>query len=84
MDSIQREIYDYIETTYVKSFKLDASASIKDILNKAKLIRLRQASTNPALLARTLRDSLANNEYTEEYDPNSKFTSQNDEFVEDS
>lgn len=84
MDSIQREIYDFIETTYVKSFKQDGSASIKDILNKAKLIRLRQASTNPALLAKTLKDSLANNEYTGEFDPNSRFTTQNDEFVEDS
>jgi len=84
MESYQREIYDFIETTYIKSFKQESSATIKDILNKAKLIRLRQASTNPALLAKTLKDSLANNEYTGEFDPNSRFTTQNDEFIEDS
>ena len=84
MDHFQREIYDFIETTYVKSFRQNRSATIKDILNRAKLIRLRQAATNPALLSRTLRDSLANNEFSGEVDPNSRFTTQNDEFIEDS
>ncbi|MFZ4680426.1 MAG: DEAD/DEAH box helicase [Flavobacterium sp.] len=84
MDSYQREIYDFIETTYINSFKHNESATIKDILNKAKLIRLRQASTNPSLLSKTLKDSLENNEITGEYDPNAKFTTYNDEFVNDS
>jgi len=84
MEPYQREIYDFIETTYINSFKQNESATVKDILNKAKLIRLRQASTNPALLAKTLHDSLANNEITGEYDPNSRFTTYNDEFINDS
>lgn len=84
MDPYQREIYDFIETTYINSFKHNESATIKDILNKAKLIRLRQASTNPSLLSTTLKDSLENNEITGEYDPNAKFTTYNDEFVNDS
>jgi len=84
MDPYQREIYDFIETTYINSFKHNESATIKDILNKAKLIRLRQASTNPSLLSKTLKNSLENNEISGEYDPNAKFTIYNDEFVNDS
>ena len=84
MESYQREIYDFIETSYINSFKEHESATIKDILNKAKLIRLRQASTNPALLSKTLKDSLESNEISGDYDPNSKFTTYNDEFVNDS
>lgn len=84
MEPYQREIYDFIETSYVNSFKQNESATVKDVLNKAKLIRLRQASTNPGLLAKTLKDSLENNEITGEFDPNAKFTTYNDEFVNDS
>ncbi len=84
MEPYQREIYDFIETSYINSFKQNESATIKDVLNKAKLIRLRQASTNPSLLSKTLKDSLENNEITGEVDPNSKFTTYNDEFVNDS
>ncbi len=84
MEPYQREIYDFIETSYINSFKQNESATIKDILNKAKLIRLRQASTNPSLLAKTLKDSLENNEITGEFDPNARFTTYNDEFVNDS
>jgi len=84
MEPYQREIYDFIETTYINSFNQNPSATVKDILNKAKLIRLRQASTNPALLAKTLKDSLANNDLTDEYDPNSRFTTYNDEYIDDS
>lgn len=84
MDSHQREIYDFIESQYLPYFKENNSATIKDILNRAKLIRLRQASTNPSLLSRTLRDSLENNELTGEFDPNAIFTTDIDEFVNDS
>jgi len=84
MSPYQREIYDFIETTYINSFKNNESATVKDILNRAKLIRLRQASTNPNLLKKTLKDSLANNEITGEYDPNAKFTTYNDEIIDDS
>ena len=84
MDKEQRAIYDYIETEYVKSFKKNDSATVKEILNKAKLIRLRQAASNPSLLAKTLRDSMANNRDGDEFDPNSNFTNLSDEFVDDS
>ena len=84
MELYQREIYDFIETSYINSFRQKESATVKDILNKAKLIRLRQASTNPNLLSITLKDSLANNEITGELDPNSRFTTHSDEFVSDS
>ena len=84
MDSHQREIYNFIESQYLPHFKENNSATVKDILNRAKLIRLRQASTNPSLLSRTLRDSLENNELTGEFDPNAIFTTDTDEFINDS
>ena len=84
MDPYQREIYDFIENQYIENFKENNSGTIKDVLNKAKLIRLRQASTNPALLSKTLKDSLENNFISGEFDPNSIFTTDNDEFVNDS
>lgn len=58
MGEAQREIYDYIENKYVSSFKQNSSATVKDVLNKAKLIRLRQAATNPSLLVRPIVESL--------------------------
>lgn len=84
MDTHQREIYDFIESQYLPHFKENNSATVKDILNRAKLIRLRQASTNPSLLSKTLKDSLENNELTGEFDPNAIFTTDTDEFVNDS
>lgn len=84
MDIHQREIYDFIESQYIPHFQENSSASVKDILNKAKLIRLRQASTNPSLLSKTLKDSLENNELTGEFDPNAIFTTDTDEFINDS
>jgi len=84
MASYQREIYDFIESNYIKSFRTNDSATIKEILNRAKLIRLRQASTNPSLLSKTLKNSLENNENLGEYDPNAQFTNYSDEFVDDS
>ena len=84
MDFRQREIYDFIESQYIEHFKDNGLATVKDILNKAKLIRLRQASTNPSLLSKTLKDSLENNVLTGEFDPNAIFTTDTDEFVNDS
>jgi len=84
MDLHQREIYDFIESQYLPHFKENNSATVKDVLNRAKLIRLRQASTNPSLLSKTLRDSLENNELTGEFDPNAIFTTDTDEFINDS
>ncbi len=82
MDKYQREIYDFIEAKYIPDFKENSSASVKDTLNKAKLIRLRQASTNPALLSKPLKDALESGEYY--YDPNSEFTTDSDVIVNDS
>jgi SNF2 family DNA or RNA helicase len=84
MDFRQREIYDFIESQYLPHFKDNNSATVKDVLNRAKLIRLRQASTNPSLLSRTLRDSLENNELSGEFDPNATFTTDTEEFINDS
>lgn len=78
MESHQREIYDFIEAEYISSFKKDNSATIKDVLNRAKLIRLRQASTNPSLLSKPLQESLA------EFDPNYIITKNTDEYISDS
>lgn len=82
MDEYQREIYDFIEAKYIPDFRENSSATIKDTLNKAKLIRLRQASTNPALLSKPLKNALENGEYY--FDPNSEFTTDSDVLVNDS
>ncbi len=84
MNSRQREIYDFIESTYIKSFRHNSSATVKDILNKAKLIRLRQAATNPSLLAKPLKDALYNNPELGEVDPNTRFLNYSDELIDDS
>jgi len=84
MEPYQREIYDFVEAQYIPAFKDNDSATIKDVLNKAKLIRLRQASTNPALLSKTLVNSLESNVISGEYDPNSTFTTHSEEFINDS
>jgi SNF2 family DNA or RNA helicase len=82
MDKFQKEIYDFIEAKYIPDFRENNSATVKDTLNKAKLIRLRQASTNPALLSKPLKDALESGEYY--YDPNSEFTTDTDVIVHDS
>lgn len=63
MDPHQREIYDFIETKYIRSFENNGTATAKDILNKAKLIRLRQAATNPALLLKPIIETLNKDDY---------------------
>ena len=82
MDKNQREIYDFIEDKYIKSFQLNPSGTIKDVLNRAKLIRLRQAATNPALLIKPLQESLENSEYG--VDSNINFAKINNETIDDS
>lgn len=84
MDSFQREIYDFIENEYIESFRDNPSATIKDVLNRAKLIRLRQAATNPALLSKPLINSLENGNDIWDSDPNIQYLSYNDEFFSDS
>lgn len=83
MDTNQREIYDFIEEKYVKSFVENPNWAIKDVLNKAKLIRLRQASTNPKLLLKVLKDTLESSNYWEQ-DPNLQFALLNNETIDDS
>ena len=84
MNSYQREIYDFIESSYRPQFADSPSATYKDIINRAKLIRLRQASTNPSLLAKPLTDAMEHNEATGEVDSNSRFIKHNELFVDDS
>jgi SNF2 family DNA or RNA helicase len=63
MDPQQREIYDFIETKYVREFERDSSAEIKDVLNRARLIRLRQAATNPGLLLKPIAETLSSDDF---------------------
>lgn len=58
MDERQRAIYDFIEEKYIPELVQSQDSSFRATLNKAKLIRLRQAATNPALLLKTLNESL--------------------------
>ena len=81
MDSHQREIYDFIETKYIKSFEKNIAATAKDILNKAKLIRLRQASTNPSLLLKPIAETLNKDDYESIISMNGNLP---DEFQDDS
>lgn len=83
MNKDQRKIYNFIESKYVKSFQQNSSASAKDILNKAKLIRLRQASINPSLLMKPLKDTIEINDEFGDRDPSYKYTEYN-EFPDDS
>jgi len=78
MNIWQREIYDFIEAEYIPSFQKNNSATVKDTLNRAKLIRLRQASTNPSLLLKPLQGSL------EELDPNYVISQDVNEYIDDS
>ena len=83
MDEHQRIIYDFIEEKYIKSFVSNSSGTVKDVLNKAKLIRLRQAATNPALLAKTLRETLEHSE-NGDVDSNYHFAEIDNETIDDS
>jgi SNF2 family DNA or RNA helicase len=83
MDNHQRKIYDFIETKYIKAFEQNSSATAKDVLNKAKLIRLRQASINPSLLMKPLRDTLEINDSFWDRDPSANYINY-DEFPDDS
>lgn len=83
MDEHQRLVYDFIEEKYINSFKHNSGGTIKDVLNKAKLIRLRQASTNPSLLLKPLQDSLEHSSEIGDYDPNYRFAEIDNESIDD-
>ena len=60
MKESQRKIYDYIEQRFVEeAMNNPADSYFKSILVKAKMIRLQQAATNPALLRRPLAQCAA-------------------------
>jgi SNF2 family DNA or RNA helicase len=61
MDTIQRRIYDFIEKRYIDSLKSErvgSSSRFKEILVRAKLVRLMQAASNPAMLKTPLQEFL--------------------------
>jgi len=64
MDSMQEKIYRYIEEKVVPDLYPNQE-SLKNLLTRAKLIRLRQAATNPTLLLKPIQeegfDSLESN-----------------------
>lgn len=82
MDTLQRKIYDFIEEKYIPYFESKSSATAKDALNKARLIRLRQAATNPKMLIKPLLSSLETE--GEVNDPNAQYALQYDEGINDS
>ena len=60
MKESQRKIYDYIEQRFVEeAMNNPADSYFKSALVKAKMIRLQQASTNPALLRAPLSQCAA-------------------------
>ena len=55
MGDVQREIYEYIESSYMPYFmRQEANQNMGNLFAKARLIRLMQVSTNPALLQRPI------------------------------
>ncbi len=56
MSNSQRLIYDFLLETFLENFRSSSSASIKDILNRARLIRLRQAASDPSMLLRPIKE----------------------------
>jgi SNF2 family DNA or RNA helicase len=55
MGDVQKEIYEYIEKNYIDYFEsANRSESLKAKLAQARLIRLMQVSTNPALLKKPI------------------------------
>lgn len=55
MGDVQREIYEYIESSYMPYFmRQEANQNLSNLFAKARLIRLMQVSTNPALLQRPI------------------------------
>ena len=52
-----RDIYDFIERKACRFFQEESSPKSLKYVLKSKLIRLRQAATNPSLLLKSLRDA---------------------------
>lgn len=56
MKPSQRKIYDFIEKQYIGDIAKSKDSQVKSELIKARMIRLMQAATNPALLAQPLSE----------------------------
>jgi len=57
MGPVQQEIYDFIDKSYEPYFREmegDSGGALKNAIAKARLIRLMQAATNPALLRKPI------------------------------
>lgn len=59
MKHSQRKIYDYIEKQYISDIAGGRDQRLKSELVKARLIRLMQAATNPALLCQPISEFAA-------------------------
>lgn len=66
MSPIQKQIYDYIEKKYIDAIleegNIDISARFKASLAQARIIRLMQAASDPAMLKTPLKEFLADDE----------------------
>lgn len=70
MGEIQNEIYSEIEKKYMAQLGKDIDVnrkSAKDVLKKAKLIRLMQASINPSLLIKPLEDYYSESGWVDDF-----------------
>lgn len=56
MKENQRRIYDFVESSYMPELADSNDQSLKSLFAQARLIRLMQAATNPALLSRPLSE----------------------------
>ncbi|MDL2288237.1 DEAD/DEAH box helicase [Oscillospiraceae bacterium OttesenSCG-928-F05] len=70
MGPIQRRIYDYIEKGYIDAIleekETDTSSRFKMMLMQARMMRLMQAATNPAMLKTPLYEFIQDDECSQE------------------
>lgn len=70
MGPIQQRIYDFVEKKYIDAMinegSVDTTSSFKALLAEARVIRLMQAATNPAMLKTPLESFLLEGEYPHE------------------
>ena len=70
MGNIQQRIYDFIEKRYIDAMlsdgSIDTSTRFKSMLMQARMIRLIQAASNPAMLRIPLQEFIEDEEYPQE------------------
>lgn len=70
MGPIQQRIYDFVEKKYMDAMidegSIDTTSNFKALLAEARVIRLMQAATNPAMLKTPLENFLQEGEYPHE------------------